>query len=222
MQQAACPSAKAVLQIPIQIVKLVGVRLQARLQNSNAAQLSLDGNLASGGSVSARGSVGLTTGFPAQIDMKLQSAKYTDGETFSTSVDGTLTITGKLTDGALLTGNLALGKTAITIPETLAAQSKLVDVEHVGQSAKTGLTLARIERIKRKSKSAVGSSALRMDVSIVAANQIFLRGRGLDAELAGRVRLVGTLIMFFPRVDLPCAAAACPFWVSASILRKAV
>ena len=179
-------------------VKLVGVRLQARLQNSNAAQLSLDGNLASGGSVSARGSVGLTTGFPAQIDMKLQSAKYTDGETFSTSVDGTLTITGKLTDGALLTGNLALGKTAITIPETLAAQSKLVDVEHVGQSAKTGLTLARIERINRKSKSAVVSSALRMDVSIVAANQIFLRGRGLDAELAGRVRLVGTLDNVFP------------------------
>ena len=179
-------------------LKLVGVRLQIRMQNSSAADLSLNGNLASGGSVSARGSIGLTAGFPAQIEMALQSAKYTDGETFSTSVDGNLTVTGKLTDGALLTGNLDLGKTAITIPETLAAQSKLVDVEHVGQSANTSLTLARIERTKRKSKSAVGSSVLRLDVSINAANQIFLRGRGLDAELGGRVRLVGTIDNVFP------------------------
>src|SRR5690606_34655438 len=82
----------------------------------------------------------------------------------------------------------------ITVPESLGGAAQLIDVEHRRTPPAVAQPLARA-RIDAAGAPVPQSRApgLLLDVTVNAPNQIFIRGRGLDAEVGGSVRCTGRL-----------------------------
>ncbi|MDP2120464.1 MAG: translocation/assembly module TamB domain-containing protein [Hoeflea sp.] len=149
---------------------------------------SLSGTLSSGGRISGSGTVGLdaATSYPADLQLKVERGRYADGKMVATRFDADLTLTGPLASLPDLAGRVVLDETTITVPDTLPSSIAQLDVTHENASAQVQ---SQAERLS--GGSAGGSSAgLGLDVE-VQASRLFVRGRGMDVELGGSVRLGG-------------------------------
>ena len=183
---------------PLSNLQLNNIGLMAGLTGDRLTIRTARAELSTGGSVEATGTVLLDSAMTADIAIRLNSARYTDGETFITRASGGLRLTGPLAFNPLLSGTIDLEKTEIAVPESLAGSAELLEVLHVRPSAKMQSTLSRIERATPKGTPNARPSVLRLDVTVDAQNQIFVRGRGLDAELGGRVRITGPVTDVVP------------------------
>ena len=177
-------------------LRLDNIALDARLSGDQVVLDSARADLSAGGSISASGSLGLSAaaGFPADITVDLNQARYTDGAFVSTQADGQLILRGPIQGGGgVLSGRIDLGRTEISISEGLGgnAGAVLEEVTHIRPPPRVVETLQRADVGEPAPPQATGQSGIQLDVLIRAPNQIFVRGRGLDAELGGEVRLTG-------------------------------
>lgn len=176
---------------PLSNLRLTGISLTAGLDGDRVTVRTAQANLASGGSVTASGTVLLDAGLTADLSIQLNGARYTDGETFLTRASGRLRLSGPLAFDPLLSGNIVLERTEIAVPESFAGSSDLLDVTHIRPSPPVRRTLERLQRVTPSGRPNSRPSVLRLDLTVSAPNQIFVRGRGLDAELGGQLRITG-------------------------------
>ncbi|MBY3169725.1 translocation/assembly module TamB domain-containing protein [Rhizobium laguerreae] len=158
--------------------------------NGNQAVISrLSGSLGGGGTISVSGTIGIEPagGFPADISIKLDKAVYVDGTLVVSTVNGTLGLRGPITN-ATLSGKLRLDKTSITVPEKLPTSLREIDIRHKNAPR---AVLAQL-RDDGERKPGEKSSVITLDLEIDAPSHIFVRGRGIDAELGGLVTIRGT------------------------------
>lgn len=151
----------------------------------------LSGQLAGGGTISGSGTVGIlpASGFPADLTIVLNRAAYNDGTLFTTQASGTLTLKGPALASPVLGGTITLDKSAITIPERLPASLQQIDVKHKNAPRAVRVQEQKLNADKGGSGS---SSSIALDLKIDAPSGIFVRGRGVDAELTGGVTVRGT------------------------------
>ena len=176
---------------PLSNLRLQNVGALASLQNDRVVINRARAELSTGGSVAIDGTVGIAPPFEANLSIALNDARYTDAETFTTTVDGNLRVTGALTQDPLLSGSVDLVRTEITVPESFGGAGDLLEVVHVQPTAEIERTLARLADTLPKGVPEDRPSILNLDVQVNAPNRIFVRGRGLDAELGGSVRVRG-------------------------------
>lgn len=160
--------------------------------NRDVATISrLTGSLSGGGTISGSGTVGINpaSGFPADLSITLNRATYADGTLFTTQASGTLTLKGPVLSSPLLAGTLTLDKSAITIPERLPASLTEIDIKHKNAPRAVRRQEAEIRADEGGSGS---SSTIGLDLQINAPSGIFVRGRGIDAELTGNLTIRGT------------------------------
>lgn len=178
--------------------KLVDVRRNLAINNlmatvtfngSQAVISRLNGSLGGGGTISASGTIGIQPagGFPTDISIKLDKAVYVDGTLVVSTVNGTVGLRGPITN-ATLSGKLRLDKTSITVPEKLPTSLREIDIRHKNAPR---AVLAQL-RDDRERKPGEKSSVITLDLEIDAPSHIFVRGRGIDAELGGLVTIRGT------------------------------
>ncbi|TPL56435.1 translocation/assembly module TamB [Mesorhizobium sp. B2-4-2] len=151
----------------------------------------LTGTLSTRGSLSASGTVGINPaqGFPADLSIKLTDGRYTDGRVVTANLGGDLTIKGPLTSAPVIAGTVNLAKTVITVPDKLPGSLSALDVKHKNAP---GAVRAQDKALRPATTSGkTGGSGLVLDVTVNAPNQIFIQGRGVDAELGGSLRLTG-------------------------------
>ncbi|MBU1304448.1 MAG: translocation/assembly module TamB domain-containing protein [Alphaproteobacteria bacterium] len=180
---------------PEQNLRLQGIEASALLDGTSLRIERLSANLATGGSVAGSGTIGLTGGFPADVRLALKSARYADGNLFVATVSGDLALTGNLTGSPLLSGNVLVEKADITVPDGLGGGAALINVDHLAAPPAVEQTLLRA-RIDERSGAPIPQtrpSGLLLDINVNAPNQIFIRGRGLDAEVGGSVRITGPI-----------------------------
>ncbi|MES5046274.1 translocation/assembly module TamB domain-containing protein [Rhizobium nepotum] len=151
----------------------------------------LTGKLAGGGTISGTGSIGIAggSGFPADITITLDRAGYNDGTLVTTVVSGTLTLKGPLLSSPVLGGNLTLDRSAITIPEKLPASLTEINVKHKNAPPQVR---AQAKALGGDQGSSGSSSTINLDLQVNAPSGIFVRGRGIDAELTGNLTIRGT------------------------------
>ncbi|OAP47759.1 hypothetical protein ATC00_26370 [Sinorhizobium americanum] len=188
--------------------RLVDVRRNLAL-NDLAANVTLDGrqatisrlsgNLASGGSIEASGTVGIAAGsnFPADLRIRLNNATYVDGTLFTANLAGDLTLKGPLVATPVLGGELTIRKAAITVPEKLPTSLSAIDIQH--RNAPAGVR--QMARDVRRETAASGGGAgvdgggvIAFDLAVRSPGQFFVRGRGIDAELGGDLTIRGTAV----------------------------
>ncbi|MEO0914843.1 MAG: translocation/assembly module TamB domain-containing protein, partial [Pseudomonadota bacterium] len=146
-----------------------------------------------GGTLSAEGRLNFGRGFPANLRFSLDNARYADGELVDTQLSADLALNGPVLGNGRLSGRIDIGKSEITVPNSFGIrEGVLLDIEHRGLPPDAALTLRRAGLPERERAASGGSaSRLRLELDISAPNQIFIRGRGLDAEMGGLVRLRG-------------------------------
>ncbi len=178
-------------------IRLQNITLDAGLEGNTAVLRSFRAGVVTGGNVTAEGRVTLAPGYPADLAVRLNNVRYTDGVFVSTRLDGDLALNGPLVGaGGMLKGQIALGRTEISISEGLGPNiaQALNQVDHVDASAGVLQTLERanVGNSAAAEPSGTPSPGIGLDVRISAPNQIFVRGRGLDVELGGELRVQGT------------------------------
>lgn len=184
-------------------IRLEGVGITAGFQNG---RVQVDGaaDVAAGGRIVLSGPVDLAAG-SVDIGVALQGAVVRDPNLYETRVSGNVRISGATAAGPLVSGRILLEETEIRIPSTgLGGARRIPDITHVGsQRPPVRATRARagLEGYPSPAASAAGLAGPpatpavnppRLDLIIDAPNRVFVRGRGIDAELGGSLRVTGT------------------------------
>jgi translocation and assembly module TamB len=183
-------------------IQLEGVAVQAALQGQQVTINSFTSRLSTGGTITVGGTISLdaAAAFPADIAITLDRTRYVDGDFLIATASGSLTITGSLTRDPLISGTINVEQAEIGIPDNLGSAAALTDVEHIAPPPAVAATL------ERAGTSAAGDpptptarpSVARLDIQVNAPNRIFIRGRGLDAEVGGTIRLQGPVSSLEP------------------------
>lgn len=155
------------------------------------AQMDITGDTGRGGQFRTTGSVGLAAPFAAALETRLTRLGVADPALFQTTLDGRVGIDGPLAGGARISGALQLGQTELRVPSGGGGSlSAMPPIRHVGAPAAVTETRRRAGLIETGRPAP--AAAYPLDLTIDAPSRIFVRGRGLDAELGGRLRLGGT------------------------------
>jgi translocation and assembly module TamB len=102
-----------------------------------------------------------------------------------------LALTGALTRDPLVSGDIAVERAEITVPESLGGGAAAIDVTHINPPKPVAETLHRARADDGTPTPSARPSVVRLNIAVSAPTRIFVRGRGLDAELGGTVRLTG-------------------------------
>lgn len=153
-----------------------------------------------GGTVTVDGPVTLAAPFPANLSVVLNKVLLKNPDLYTTQVSGSLTVAGPLTGGAAIAGRLRMGQTELRVPSTgLGGAGSVPDLTHVDASAAVQATRARAGLVAAPATTAQSRAVpFGLDLTIAAPNQVFIRGRGLDAELGGTIKLSGTTANVIP------------------------
>jgi translocation and assembly module TamB len=166
------------------------------LDGKQARISRLTGDFASGGSLSVGGTIGIAPGsnYPANLTIDLNRAVYTDGRIVAAKLSGKLTLTGPLIAGPQLGGEIRIGRADITVPQSLPGSLGKLNIRHVDPPADVAAQAKAIGRDKPRAVDEANgnNTGLGLNLTISAPRQIFVRGRGLDAELGGQVRVAGS------------------------------
>lgn len=164
------------------------------------AQIAGGAALTSGGRIDLGGTVTLSQPFAADLRAGLRGAILRDPQLFQTVANGEITLRGPLTGGAALAGRIVLSETEVQIPSTgLGGAADIADLRHVNEPAAVRETRARAGLLDEGAEAGAGPARpIALDLTISAPAQIYVRGRGLDAELGGELRLGGTTAAVVP------------------------
>lgn len=188
---------------PEQGIAVERVRASADLANG-VAQVNATGAVAGGGEVSLSGPVTLSPPFDGTLAVELRDVRLRDPSLFDTTANGNLTVTGPLRGGAMIAGRITLGQTELRVPST--GFGGFADIEPIRHLAPPADVVATRHRAGLDGATGGGDGsvtgqsdrAFGLNIQIAAPNRIFVRGRGLDAELGGSVKLSGTTANVVP------------------------
>jgi translocation and assembly module TamB len=165
-------------------------------------RLSATSGLSTGGKLRIDGPVRLAAPQVADIAIKLDDVRLYDPELYETRIGGALSLKGPLSGGALLSGTLELSETEVRVPSSgFSSGAALLDIRHVNepQPVRTTRRKAGLVGETGTGTSAAGSARpITLDLTILAPSKVFVRGRGIDAELGGELRLAGTTANVIP------------------------
>ncbi|WP_186420773.1 translocation/assembly module TamB domain-containing protein [Bosea sp. CS1GBMeth4] len=182
----------------LQGVKLTG--LEARIA-ANGPELAIERFAAQtpgGGTLSARGNVRLDpeAGFPGTIRIEGRRAQLVDSGLVRAVADLGLDLTGPLAQRPRIAGRIDVVTIEVAVPDRLPSSLRPVDgIRHVNAKGQAAARLAA----ERKARAAAGRKGARapafdavLDLTVSAPGRVFIRGRGIDAELGGELRVAGT------------------------------
>lgn len=157
------------------------------------ATVDVQAGVSSGGSVSVSGPVTLTGAMPANLNIALSAVQVVDPALYRTILNGAISVNGNLVGGARIAGRIDVGETNVSVPSSgLGGFSIVPQITHVGASAAVRQTQNRAGLNTPAAASNGGGAAYPLDILVSAPARIFVRGRGLDAELGGSLRLTGS------------------------------
>lgn len=145
-------------------------------------------------SVSGRVNADPLRGMPADLRISASNAELVSSDVVQMIASLDLTVTGPLATTPRLAGRIGLTTMEVRIPDRLPSTAEpLRDARHVGAPAQTRARLAQIarQRAQAASRRQAPFNAT-LDLVLDAPGRVFVRGRGMDAELGGQMRLAGS------------------------------
>jgi len=178
--------------------RLDNIQISGTLVGDHINFTTLEATSASGGNLEGQGTIStnLTQGLPANIHLMLNQLRYNDGQMIVALMNGNITFAGPLLRDFELGGKIDLERVEISIPN-FSDSAQEIELQHknLAPAIATTLKRAHIEPLKdaRVSLSNRANMPARFNLEISSPARIFVRGRGLDSELGGRVQLSGPL-----------------------------
>ena len=168
---------------------------QISLNNGNA-QINLNGQWSDGGSFTVTGPLSLTAPYTAGIDVVANGLVVTDDALYRTILDARIGFDGPLMGNGQINGVVNVGPTELNIAASMGGGgSPIPPIKHVGEGQISYQTRRRAGLIQEDTGNGGGGGGgpvYGLNINISAPQQIFVRGRGLDAELGGALNVTGT------------------------------
>ncbi len=153
----------------------VAARIAADGRTIRIAQFTGD---AGGGTVTAAGTVSLAGDEPVDLTLTASHARPIDSDLVSAMLDASLTVTGTVRTSVAVGGTIHVLRADIQVPDRMPASVQTLNVRLAGQ---------------KPPPPAPPGPDIPLTITLNAPAQIFVRGRGLDAELGGSLRIGGTV-----------------------------
>ena len=143
-----------------------------------------------GGSISAHGIVQLPREGPPAMDasLKLAALKFGNQDPVAGEIDGDVKVSGPL-QALVAQGDILIKRMDITVPNGMPQSISSLNIRHVN-AAPRFQTGNHTEMESSDETAARTGVALALNVR--AEDRIFVRGRGLDAQLGGLIKIRGT------------------------------
>ncbi|MCM2561717.1 translocation/assembly module TamB domain-containing protein [Lutimaribacter sp. EGI FJ00015] len=165
------------------------------------ARIAATAVVSSGGRVQLEGGVGLTPPFNADLSVIIEQVVLRQARLYETTATGRVTLQGPLTNGARIGGLIDLGPAELRIPASTGPSfGDLAGLRHVNEPPAVRQVRQWAGLIAEPGAgNAASGPAYPIDLTIRAPSRIFVRGRGLDAELGGQLQLLGTTDNIVPQ-----------------------
>lgn len=155
-----------------------------------------------GGEVTGNGVIRTGANAP-RLDLRIQSdgAVLVRRDELEAAADSTIDITGPLTD-LRVAGTITVVRAEARVPDTLPPEVASLEITEVGgdEAERDGRNAsAGPERARENGEKDEEASQVKLDIRVKIPNRLFLRGRGLDTEWSGKLRVTGTAAT--PRVN---------------------
>jgi translocation and assembly module TamB len=180
--------------LPASGMRLTGGQASAALQGDTLQLQKLSFQTARNGEVSASGTVRLdpARGFPVDISLLSKGALLANRPDILATVSSNVKIEGSLADGFDVTGPVTIDRAEIGIGVSQAANYPTVQVREINGGT------APDPKAPRPPPPAAGArkapkppDLVRLALTISAPQAVFVRGRGLDAEMGGQFTVNG-------------------------------
>ncbi|HLJ05618.1 MAG TPA: translocation/assembly module TamB domain-containing protein, partial [Acetobacteraceae bacterium] len=153
--------------------------ITARVQGSGdtvrVAQFSAK---AGAGSLSGSGSIGvLAPGMPIDLTLTAHNARPLASDMISAVLDADLTVRGQVAGQLALGGTVRVQRADIRVPERLPTSIAQLPVQQPGA---------------KPAAPPAPPMVITLNLSLDAPEQVLIRGRGLDAEFGGSMKITGT------------------------------
>lgn len=131
------------------------------------------------GTLSVTGTVAIGGRQAVDIALRANNARVLSSDMITSVVDASLTLQGVLHGDLTLAGSVVARTTNVQIPEKLPADIAVLPVRNAGSPPPRPPPPSPVPNIM-------------LHLTLDAPSQVYVRGRGLDAELGGRVVFAGT------------------------------
>lgn len=139
------------------------------------------------GTLALDGSIGLLApGLPVDLRLVARDASPIQLDLLDAEGDADLRLDGRATENLSATGSVRLSRIEIRLTERLPPSIATLEVRERGGAG-------RPARAARNRPPLVSAQSLGLDIRLSAPRAVHVRGRGIDAELSGKVRLRGSL-----------------------------
>ncbi len=161
------------------------------------------GAVEAGGTVTVNGPISLSGDREMDLAVRLNSVVLRDPTLYETQASGQINVGGSQKAGPMVSGRIDIDRMELRIPSTgLGGAKSIPDIKHLSERppqrqtrAKAGLleypSLASREAGMASPPATPPANPARFDLTISAPDKVFIRGRGVDAELGGEIRLTG-------------------------------
>ena len=180
----------------LQGTRLEGIRARLVARGEEVTIENASATARNGGTLSASGRIRLDpgAGFPGQIRFTGQGAELIRSDVATAVADLSLDLSGPLAQAPRVSGRVGIVSLDVTIPERLSATlGPLPGTRHRNLTPQARARLALDAKRKGKGGRPAPAFDATLDITLDAPGRISVRGRGLVAELGGRLRLTGTL-----------------------------
>lgn len=177
---------------PLSGIALDDIRLRLEGDGERLRVTELSARSAGGGELRGGGNIDIDplAGFPADLSVRFDDAVVIDDERVTARVRGELELSGALARSLDMGGELTVVEAQIRLPERLPASIQTLEVVEINVPPEVA---ARRPTPPGERSGTAPPLPIGLDLTIVSPGRIFVRGRGLDAEVAGRVRVSGGL-----------------------------
>ncbi|WP_398471122.1 translocation/assembly module TamB domain-containing protein [Tardiphaga sp.] len=175
--------------------KLTGIAARIAARNDDVVVERFTATSANGGSLNASGNVRIDpdAGLPGAIQISGRDVLLASNAIMKMRASPNLRIAGPLMRDPRITGRIDVDGLDVNVPERLPSTLKpLAGTRHVDAPEHVRLAIEKEEKARKRTKRAPPFDA-GLDLTISAPNRVFVRGRGIDAELGGDMRLTGRL-----------------------------
>jgi translocation and assembly module TamB len=129
------------------------------------------------GSISASGTLGLGEGMPLSLKVEARNAQPLASDLITANLNMSVTLIGKLRQRLNAAGSVHINHADLNIPNALPPSVAVLDVRRPGQQVAPERT---------------SSLLIDLNFAVDAPRAIFVRGRGLNAEVGGSLHVGGT------------------------------
>lgn len=161
----------------------------ATLAEQRIRVTALNGTIGKDGILQGRGILELNEALQADFNLQIKNGTYTDDTLVVATFNADLLLQGALRGGATLSGSIDLQKTLITLKTLPASAIKVGNVVHIRPPIPVAKQQARLSGKSSQQQNADGG--LLLDLKIANTRPILVRGRGIDADFGGKLRLSG-------------------------------